>query len=230
MMAEMAGVPVDGIAADRERTYGFLASLCLEPPAESVLSTIRDGSILLTLREAGAGEKALAALSELVDAVQAGSAQLQQDLESEHTALFVLASGVVPHESAYLDPARRVGTRITTDVSRFYENAGASILEQCTEMPDHLGLELEFMAFLCRVEQQLDGSSDQAFLDQCVKLQKQFLEQHLSRWAYRCCDEILKTATGGFYKAVAHLIADFLKSDEAYMASRCATQIEGDAT
>jgi len=98
-------------------------------------------------------------------------------------------------------------------VARFYENAGAQILGQCIEMPDHLGVELQLMEFLCSVEAELSLNEDTEKLYRCRELQKQFLEQHLLRWAFDCCDRIAKFAKIRFYKAVGLLLSEFLQEE-----------------
>ena len=202
-------------AGDRERTYGFFAGLCLQPPSDAVIDMIRDGSIV-SVFHGGAGAGADRHLLEFI--LQAdGIKNLRDEMDAEHAALFALPSGVLPHEAIYADKEKRLGGRVTMSVSSFYECAGATVIEESKEVPDHLGMELEFMGFLCNLEKQLWEGSDRPMLVKCIELQKTFLEEHLSKWAYRCCDEITRRAAYGFYKAVAHSIKEFLKYEEEYI-------------
>ena len=46
-------------AAERERTYRFLANLCLNPPSDSLIAMIKDRSILSVFQDdGGSGEAA----------------------------------------------------------------------------------------------------------------------------------------------------------------------------
>ena len=46
-------------AAERERTYRFLANLCLNPPSNSLIAMIKDRSILSVFQDdGGSGEAA----------------------------------------------------------------------------------------------------------------------------------------------------------------------------
>lgn len=210
----MVKIEEQNTSGEREKMYKFLSSLCLKPPSDSVISMIRDRSILAGLES---GIKGYAELWKFVnEASQINS--LKNELEAEHTALFVLPSGVIPHEAVYLDKEKRLGGRVTMSVRQFYEKAGAEILDNCIEMPDHLGMELEFMGFLCKLEKKLWERFDLQGLQKCIELQKTFLDAHLSKWVYQCCEDIIKRATCGFYKAIAHLITDFVKSEEGYIA------------
>ena len=87
-----------------------------------------------------------------------------------------------------------MGGKVTIAVERFYGGAGLSLLDHCIEMPDHLGLELEFMAALCRLEGELEETRDAAALPRCVEFQRTFLEEHLSRWAPECCENVIRHA------------------------------------
>jgi TorA maturation chaperone TorD len=219
-------------AWDREQQYRFLASLYLRPPSESLVGMIRDGSMLSVFTGVSTGEDPgdgapgemepetpLAHLREFIQQAQVFP-NLEGELEAEHTALFVLPSGVIPHEAVYLDREKRLGGRVTIAVGQFYEKAGIRLLESCREMPDHLGLELEFMAALCRLEGDLEGARNPAALRECVVLQETFLEEHLSRWAFECCQNVVRQARSGFYKALAQFTTEFLRGEQVCLSQR----------
>src|SRR4030066_496172 len=94
---------------------------------------------------------------------------ISEELAAEHTSIFVLPSSHLPHEAVYLDREKRLGGRVTISVSQFYEKAGADVLESCIEMPDHIGMELEFMAFLCKMEKEMQGNADYTALKDCIQ-------------------------------------------------------------
>ncbi|MBZ0155325.1 MAG: molecular chaperone TorD family protein [Alphaproteobacteria bacterium] len=205
------------IAEERERTYTFLAGLCLKAPSDLLVDMIRDGSILSVFQDCSGGGTAYRWMQEFIG--QAGeSPDVGEELEAEHTALFVLPTGVIPHEAVFRDKEKRLGGRITLAVLHFYEKAGAGILDTCREMPDHIGMELGFMGVLCKKERELWGNNeDRLLLGKCIELEKEFLEKHLSAWTYQCCEAIIGCSTSGFYRAVARCIAEFLKREEEYI-------------
>jgi len=211
------GEPEIAAAENRERTYKFYAALCLKPPSDQMIGMIRDRSILPLFEGGDVDETGVKWLSEFVTQAER-IPNLKEELEAEYTALFVLPSGALPHESVYLDKEMRLGGSVTAGVRQYYEKAGATILESCTEMPDHIGFELEFMGFLCSMEKQLWKMPDRPLLNKCVALQKMFVEEHLSKWAYACCQDVIKRATYGFYRAVLYFIAEFLHCEEEYIA------------
>ncbi|HET8577194.1 MAG TPA: molecular chaperone TorD family protein [Methylomirabilota bacterium] len=187
---------------------------------------IRDGSILSLFGGAAPEEEpgnaaeasALAYMQGFV-AEARGIPDLAEELRAEHTGLFVLPAGVIPHEAFYLDPKQRLGGRLTIEVDRFYQNAGIPIHHHPIEMSDHLGLELEFMAALCRLQGELEDAGDVTVREQCVGFQRTFLEEHLGRWAPECCENVVRHARYGFYKAIARFTAEFVRADQAHIGA-----------
>jgi TorA maturation chaperone TorD len=212
-------------AREREQHYRLLASLYLRPPSGALLRAIGDGSVLTASTGAPGdedpgrrGEAAAPALDrEDLMSEARGRPDLEEELEAEHTALFVLPSGVIPHEAFYADREQRLGGRATIAVEQFYQGAGIPILDRCVEMPDHLGVELEFMAALGKLEGDLEEARDPAALRRCVDLQRAFMEEHLSRWASECCENVIRHARYGFYKAIAQFTMEFLRSEQAHL-------------
>ena len=199
------------LAAERAKLYGFFAALCLKPVTAEFAAMLKDGSILEQFN-APAGSKGAREMALFVEESRLFG-DLVHELTAEHTRVFALPADVIPHEAFYTDPKRRLGGSVTTAVARFYESAGAQIMPQCVEMPDHIGVELQLMEFLCRLETDLSPDGDIQKLSRCRDLQKQFLEAHLLRWAFDCCEKIAKTAKIRFYAAVALLLSEFLAEE-----------------
>lgn len=206
-------------AGERQNTYRFLAGLYLKPPSDVVIAMIKDGSILsaITCEESRADSPFYSELAEFVKNA-AETPGLKDELEAEHTALFVLPPGVLPHEAVYLDREKRLGGRVSMSVRQFYEQAGMELTDGCIEMPDHIGMELEFMGFLCRLEEEFWAKAAISSLQKCIEFQKTFLSEHLSKWAYQCCGKVVEKSTSGFYKAIAQLTIEFIKSEEEYVS------------
>lgn len=211
-MTELDGLTT---AKEREDRYRFFSGLCQKPPSDSLINTVKDRSILSIFEDEGRGR----AWEEMANFVASSYdiGDLQNELAAEHTSLFVLPSSYLPHEAVYLDKDKRLGGKVTISVGQFYKKAGAEVLDSCIEMPDHIGMELEFMAFLCKRERELRESGDYAGLDNCILLQKEFLDEHLLRWVHQCCEKIIERAKYGFYRAVAYLIIEFMESEGEYV-------------
>ena len=204
------------IVNERESTYRFLAGLCLKPPSDSLIDMVKDRSIL-SLFQDDAECKSYSEISRFVNAAKERG-NISDELSAEHACLFSLPSSYLPHEAIYLDREKRLGGKVTISVRQFYEKAGADILETCIEMPDHIGMELEFMGFLCKKERELREKADHRALHNCIQIQKTFLDEHLLKWVYQCCEKVIERTTSGFYKAIAYTIMEFMKSEEEYVA------------
>jgi TorA maturation chaperone TorD len=202
-------------AAERAKTYGFLSALYSVPPAGPLIASILKG----TLPEEVGSDPEDAASKELAAFVKAAAAlpNLETELAAEHTRLFVLPSGVHPYESFYLDEARRVGGRITVGVKKFYDYAGARLTPACLDLPDHMGMELEFMRFLCSIEADLWRGPDWRGLSKCATTQQSFLSEHLLRWHRPLCERIRKDTRWGLFRALALLTSQFLESEESFV-------------
>jgi TorA maturation chaperone TorD len=198
------------LASGRARTYAVLSALYLAPPSQELVTEVLQAGL------GGGRDNPLARA--LVESLRSGTeGRAGSDVVAEHTRLFVLPSGVVPNESNYLDDNRRVGGHVTVAVQQFYEAAAARFSGACLELPDHIGVELEFMKFLCDIESQLWQAADLPALDKCVEFQCRFLDEHLLRWHRSLCDRIAGESILELYRALARLTADFLEAERAYV-------------
>jgi len=201
-------------AAGRAKTYGILAALYTAPPTAEIAAMIRAGGL------AQESSGALTAAADELTACFLRAASEQQpesDIVAEHTRLFTLPFGVVPHESFYVDEKKHLGGHVTVGVQRYYEAAAAQLTGACIELPDHMGVELEFMKFLCDIEAQLWQEPNWEGLQRCLEFQNGFLAEHLLQWHRALCDKILAEADLGLYRALARLTNDFLEAERVFV-------------
>jgi TorA maturation chaperone TorD len=205
---------MQSVAIGRAKTYAVLAALYSAPPTKELAAMICAGDITTD-----GSETLNSAATELTACFRqaASDALMDSEVVAEYTRLFVLPSGVVPHESFYADENRRIGGQVTVAVRQFYEAAGAQLTGACLELPDHIGVELEFMKFLCDIEAQLWLAPDCAGLRQCLDFQCDFLADHLLQWQRNLCDRVLNESDMDLYRALARLTADFLDAEWAFV-------------
>ena len=119
----------------------------------------------------------------------------------EHTALFITAPGGVLaplNESVYFGPDRLVNTERTRAVEEAYLRVGFTLAEGHAHLlPDHLTLELEFMA-LCLLRN----------ID-C----REFFNAHLYSWQPQVARKIIDHSDNAFYLNMARILAAFLETE-----------------
>jgi putative dimethyl sulfoxide reductase chaperone len=106
-----------------------------------------------------------------------------------------------PYASVYFQDNAQVMGDEAFAVKRFYEASGYSLGESPEQLPDHIAVELEFMALLAR-----DGKYEQ-LMEFRVKHLLPFLKQILPR---------IQESRRTFYSTIARLIQNWqFKSDES---------------
>ena len=186
------------------------------------LATLRDGSWCAALAEvlgplglsAKGMERAIAALSS--DQVAA-----LLDLEVEYTYLFINAVPHVPappYASAYSDQGLLMGEP-AAEAMRAYRAAGVTLADDYDNLPDHLAVELEFVAWLGEQAIEAWEAGDGEKAQERLTQQEAFLRHHLS-WLPAFLDRLEEAARIPFYRELGLLTRSLLSvtptSDTAF--------------
>lgn len=161
-----------------------LLSLGLSPPDRE------------TLAEAGALAAALGVALPVDEA--------PEELVAEYHRLFDGEARCPPYEGSYeRDPFRQL--RSLADVSGFYRAFGAEPSGPARERADHVGCELEFLAFLA-ARRLAAGERDAAV---CREAEDAFLRDHLGRFLPLFARSLAAATGSPFYAALAALSESF---------------------
>jgi len=201
-----------GTARERSGLYGFLAEVFRAEPSPDLLRRIKDPAFAEVLEAAGAhlGEELTHQPEDI----------LLEDLAVEYTRLF-LGPGrhVRPYAATYLDGAGASLCGPTTAwVRDFMERAGFALAPGHRNLPDHVFVEMEFMARMTAREAEAVEAGDAAAAVQSRRIQREFLETHLGRWLPRFCGHAAEQAELSFYRELARLAGHFLDSELASFA------------
>jgi TorA maturation chaperone TorD len=141
--------------------------------------------------------------------------KLLQDLAVEYANLFlgVGLKHVYLSESVYLGKDHLLYEAPYHEIIEAYKSLGFTKDEKFTEPEDHVAVEFEFMALLCRWATQTMEKHDIENALTYLSLQKEFLEDHLFKWVPELCRKLDDATTGSFYKALAHLTLGFVTMD-----------------
>jgi TorA maturation chaperone TorD len=227
----LTSTSLDSLLA-REALYRFLGAALCEPGDER-LNVVFDLSYREWLHEAcsllraeaestpmplGFGE--LPAQDLHFGPVFAAADEGPAALAAEHQRVFGLTQSreCPPFETEYhanREPFFR--SQQMADVAGFYRAFGLLHGQRQPERPDHLALELEFMAFLLMkqrlAEEGPEADSDAAAV--CADAQRTFFRDHLSWWLPAFATGLRRKAEQDYYAALACAIAAFTPLERA---------------
>jgi TorA maturation chaperone TorD len=131
-----------------------------------------------------------------------------ENLQGDYTRLFIGPGKVIvpPWESVYFDDDRLIFQEQTLEVREWYRRFGLEAEHLHREPDDHIGLELAFLAHLAQlgIAEPEDGGQG-VDLEQILQKQKDFLSEHLLRWAPTFCEQVCDKANTLFYRGAALL-------------------------
>jgi TorA maturation chaperone TorD len=133
--------------------------------------------------------------------------EIYSEMQSDHLRLFIGAGKIIapPWESAFCNEARLTFQEQTLQVRNWYRRFGLEPEKIYHEPDDHIGLELTFMAHLANQALLAIDKGDKVKFDELIEARKQFLNEHLLKWAFAWCDLVTKNARTDFYKGMALL-------------------------
>ena len=106
----------------------------------------------------------------------------------------------------------------TLAVKQLYREAGAAISEDFKDLPDHVGLELACMEFLCAGEARAWDREDLDEVTRVRGLQRRMVHDHLLQWVPALCGRIRERAPGPFYRGIASLTEAYLAREVGELA------------
>lgn len=207
----------------RGDVYAFLGSAFLSPPTEQTLSALGGEDFLAGAAELF-GAETLEPLRQYAGAA-GQTAELQRQAQQEFMNLFKVPGGqyITPYESVFCD-ARDVGGRqvkgllmgqSAVNVRKWYKLAAVEISDDYKDLPDHIGLELNFLAHLCGKEQEFAAAGDQKRLTRAWEIERDFLAAHVVSWATPLRDKLYDKSQHAYFRTVMDLLVEFTKRDLA---------------
>lgn len=205
-----AGDPVGDLATEAAtaRVLRILSRSYLDPPtAEQLdgLATWADD----WLARADPPDEIAGPLRAIRAARDADVEHLRQEFTRLFRGVSRTRSPKPPYESLYRDDQLYSST--TTEVRRGYLAAGLDVEDAAgNEPPDHLGIELQFLAALC--EFAADPENAELPPDRARDAQEWFLDEHLLTWIVGLRGQVLQADAPAFYRAVLDLTVETLQA------------------
>jgi anaerobic sulfite reductase subunit A len=95
---------------------------------------------------------------------------------------------------------------------------GIQVPEEWHQPPDYIGVELDFMRFLCEEESRRRDDGEQNALREAVEAEKSFLENHIALWVPIFCERMLEEAREEYYLGIAYLTLGLVGFDRLWIS------------
>jgi TorA maturation chaperone TorD len=227
--------PSRSVAADlaRECLYRFLAAIAGGPYSSGWCQALDAMAQDLALAAAGrlgcetASESMLHA-RDTTDPVESEVARLVDGLRAPTDALraeydrvfgLVVPKECPPYETEYYPMPETFGrSQQMADIAGFYRAFGIEPARSSPERPDHLALELEFMAFLLLKKREALATADvdleaadRAMI--CDRAERDFFRDHVAWWVPTFAAGLRRKARDGYHDALAGVLAAWVPDE-----------------
>ena len=195
------------MAMERNGLYGLLAAVFRSELTEDILGHLLDPGFQQYLAAVGIDVDAFSSLKPDETSLD--------DLSLEFSRLFMgPGKHVSPYESVHMGgEGGSLWGPETSAVKKFIEKSGFAYDEDFRSLPDHISVELEFMAHLTSVEAEAWRLRDSDNAINCLRFQKEFLARHLGRWVASFSDKVAELAEIPFYPQMASLSQNFVEAE-----------------
>ncbi|MGE4419682.1 MAG: molecular chaperone [Sulfurimonas sp.] len=194
----------------RSNIYALLSRVLLQELDEKMLKTIKSDENILDFFPT---LKAWKPFNEEQD-----SKLLEEYLNPDFVNLSLLH--LIPYETFYTREDQKIETGGANPVTDMYSayNFMVDFEVARTISADHIGVELEFMHHLAEAEIKALEEEDIDAAKELKKIQSEFLNKHLLRWAPMYLINVKFEARTPLYYDAADMALEFLLSDNEYLA------------
>lgn len=155
----------------------------------------------------------------LLDALDRMRPPQLQELQVSYMRLFS-ESGSHPSiplcESGYLSSPEQIPW-VGASIVRQYQEGGVALSAQ--EVPDHLAVELEFLAYLCNREMVAWKEEKWRSVSKILAGEKRFLNDHLYKWLPALLEKILERKEGKFYHLLSKTAWAVIAHDSDFVSA-----------
>ena len=207
----------------RRAVYAFLSSAFAQPPTREGLAALRSGAFLQPAGEL-LGEATVLPLQEYAKAVEL-VAELERQAQQEFMSLFKVPGGqyITPYESVFRDTRDVAGEQVkgllmgpsAVDVQKWYKLAALDISDEYKDLPDHICLELNYIAHLCSKEREFTDAEDDPRLTRTLEMERDFLAAHVVSWIDALRNKLYEKSQHAYFRAIADLAVEFTTRDLA---------------
>lgn len=214
------------LAAVRQMSYSLLSAVFLgnwRDTGELIGDTAAE---VLAVSEWAADMSFYPAMREFLQQVSGLDSASLGEVENQYQRLFGPTPSLNPvplNETAYLVLGAEETGWVLASVERHYSSAGIESTSASGNVPDHIAVELEYLAYLCWCEADSWVGGDFKGARRMQDRQRRFLDQHPSKWIPILLREIASRGDVVFTSAAVAAHAqvmhdvDFLRSLQPLM-------------
>lgn len=125
---------------------------------------------------------------------------------------------VTPHESVYLSLSGLTMQAERDNVMDDYYKQGVARQDTFTEPEDHIKAEFDFISIMTQRAIELIKNEDKDALIKNIESQYEFIKEHISRWVYAMCDDVIKNSSSNYFKGFAVITKGFIKADVVFLS------------
>jgi len=200
----------------RSAVYGFFSQAFIRGPSQQFLAALISDDGMMNLREIFPDAAYQRELAQVRLDTREGRLTLEGAV-LDFEALFRIPGPhyLSPYESVYL--SQGAGGRgglcgpEAVAVERLYLKEGLGPNAGFTELPDHVGVELEFMAFLCLKAVEAMRAGDAATAQEYHHQQYCFFMEHVGPWVRLMAERLASQAQTSLYRFLGNFLNLFLE-------------------
>lgn len=186
------------VARARAGLYRVVAHMAAHEPDEAFLRALNTPPFRLALVNLGLSPPPVPLPREAESVCEA--------LAVEYARLFLLPGTLLhPYESVQRGEGQLWGD-LTVKVQQAYHDAGFTLASEVHQIPDHLALELEFMAHLASQEAWRWTAGAREDVEALKKRQKAFMRDHLGTWAVTFAHTLRAETNQQYFRFLADLL------------------------
>lgn len=173
------------LAALRQMFYSLLSAVFLGDWRDTAGLIGDTASEVLAVSEWATGMSFYPALGRFLRILSGLDSESLSEVENRYQRLFGPTPSFNPiplNETSYLVPGAEETGWVLASVERHYSSVGIELTSASGNIPDHIAVELEFVAYLCGCEADAWVSKDFKGARRMQERQRRFLDRHTSKW------------------------------------------------
>lgn len=201
--------------------YNFFASMLSRKIDDTWLNEHFQAQLQLSLPESEGKEQLMSSLKKALS-----KTSHYKEIQLDYDQLFIIPGPnlTFPYESCYshrnVDRTfGRLWQEPAQDMQRILKEWNIQFAEGWDLIPDHIAVELFFMAELCKLRTEVLDEEKLAIREWQVN----FFKAHLQVWVFEFLDRLEAKAESDFYRGGAKLLREFIREEEAELLDESTT-------